>query len=52
MENLSYQLAAFIIVWAAFFGYLFTISRRQRQLRRDLDSLKNELGHKGKQPLL
>ena len=51
MENLGYQLAVFIIVWAAFFGYLFTISQRQKRLRRDLDSLKNKRGNTGNKPL-
>ena len=51
MENLIYLLAAFSIVWAAFFGYLFILSRRQRQLRRELDSLKAELDNNGNQPL-
>ena len=43
MENLSYLLAAFILIWAGFFGYLFKLSREQRQLRRELDSLQQDI---------
>ncbi len=44
MENLSYLFAAFTIVWAVLFGYVFSLSRRQRQLRREIDSLKGRPG--------
>ena len=44
MENLGYLLAAFGIVWAVLFGYVFSLSQRQRQLRRELDSLKEKAG--------
>lgn len=50
MENLSYLFAAFSIVWAVLFGYLFTISRRQRELRRELDSLREREGDTPEQP--
>jgi len=42
MENLEYLFAAFIIVWAVLFGYIFMLSRRQKQLRREIDSLKGQ----------
>ncbi len=43
MENAGYLLAAFAIVWVALFGYIFSLSRKQRQLRRDIDLLKEAL---------
>ncbi len=43
MENGAYMLAAFAIVWLALFGYIFILSRRQRQLRRDMDWLRETL---------
>ena len=43
MENIGYMLAVFIIVWAAFFGYLIAITQRQRRLQQELEDLKGEL---------
>lgn len=43
MENAGYLLAAFAIVWVVLFGYIFILSRRQRQLRQDIDLLKEAL---------
>lgn len=42
MENLGYLLAAFAIVWAVMFGYVFMLSRRQGQLRREIELLKKQ----------
>jgi len=39
MENLGYLLAAFALIWAVLFAYLFILSGRERRLRRELDSL-------------
>jgi len=47
MENLGYLFAAFSIVWAVIFGYVFSLSRRQRHLWRELDSLKETMRGKG-----
>ena len=33
----------FIVAWAVFFGYVFYTSRRQREMRRDLDALRRVL---------
>ena len=41
--NLPYLFAVFIITWAAFFGYLFVMSRRQNELRQEIDALKERL---------
>ena len=42
-SNLSYVLAVFLITWAAFFGYVFVMSRRQREMRREIEALKRAL---------
>jgi len=47
VENAGYLFAAFTIIWALVFGYVFCLSRRQRQLRREIDSLKEALKEKG-----
>ena len=46
MENLGYLFAAFSIVWAAIFGYIFSLSRKQRQLRREINLLKERASAK------
>lgn len=42
MEDLDYLFTAFAIVWAAIFGYLLFLTRRQRQLRREIRALSEE----------
>ena len=39
MDNLDYLFAAFAIVWAALFAYVFFLSLKQRQLRNDIEML-------------
>ncbi len=39
MDNLGFMFAAFAIIWGAFFVYVIVLSRRQKQLRRDLGQL-------------
>ncbi len=46
MENAGYLLAAFGIIWASFFVYVFALSNRQRQLRTEIDALKESLARK------
>jgi len=41
MENAAYLFAVYSVVWAAVFGYLFYLYRKQRKLRREIDSLRN-----------
>ena len=41
--NLPFLFAVFFITWAAFFGYIFYISRRQREMRREIDALTRAL---------
>ena len=41
MENLSYLFAVFTIVWVLIFGYIFSLSRKQRHLQHEIDMLKS-----------
>ena len=41
--NLPYLFAVYIITWAAFFAYVFYVSRRQRELRNEIQDLKRAL---------
>ncbi len=38
--NLPYLFAVYIITWAGFFAYALFMSLRQREMRRELDTLK------------
>ncbi len=46
MENYGYFLGAYIVVWVVVFAYVLSISVRQRNLRREIESLKEELRNK------
>ena len=41
--NLGYLFAIYIITWAGFFAYIFLISRRQRDLEREIRQLKQRI---------
>ena len=43
MENAGYLFAAFAIVWAVLFAYIFVLVGRQRRLKREVESLKKTL---------
>ena len=47
MENAGYLFAAFAVIWAFVFGYVLVLISRQRQLRREIESLKAALAEKG-----
>ncbi len=40
MENASFLLAAFAIIWALVFGYVLLLLNRQQRLNREIESLK------------
>ena len=46
MKNFESLFIAYMIVWAIFFGYQVTISRRLARLREDIELLKAQLGAK------
>ncbi|MFC1964261.1 CcmD family protein [Chloroflexota bacterium] len=46
MEYAGYLFAAFGILWAAIFGYVLVLWRRQRGLQRDIASLEETLQQK------
>ena len=51
-ENLPYLFAAYAVVWVVFFIYVFFVSRRQRELEREIRELRQalELGKGGEEP--
>ena len=44
--NLPYLFAVFIVTWAGFFAYVFIMSRRQREMQREIDTLKRVLAER------
>ena len=39
--NLSYLAAAFAASWVVFFTYVFFVTRRQQEMRRDIAQVRN-----------
>ena len=49
MENAGYLFAAYAVVWALVFGYVLFLVRKQSNLKRQIESLKNSANEaKGK----
>jgi hypothetical protein len=46
MSNFHFLLAAWIVVWAIFFGYELSVASRISTARRDIEDLKRQLGEK------
>lgn len=42
-SELPWLFAVYAITWAAFFGYVFVMSRRQREMQREIDALNRAL---------
>jgi CcmD family protein len=40
---MSYLFAAYAAIWILLFAYMFSISRRQRQVRDDLEQVRERL---------
>ncbi|HEY98651.1 MAG TPA: CcmD family protein [Dehalococcoidia bacterium] len=40
MENAGYLLAAYTVIWAVVFGYVFYMQRKQKKLQRQIDLLR------------
>ena len=39
-SELPWLFAVFFVTWAAFFGYVYVMSRRQREMQSEIDGLK------------
>jgi CcmD family protein len=46
MENAVYLWAAFTIIWALVFGYVWLLVRRQTSIKRQLDAMKETFKQK------
>ena len=45
-SDLPWLFAVFFVTWATFFAYVFIMSRRQRDMQRELDALKRVLAER------
>jgi CcmD family protein len=45
LTGLQSVMVAYVAVWAIFFAYLFTVSRRLRQLQGEVERLKTPAKH-------
>ena len=45
-SNLPFLFAAFGITWVGFFAYLYVVSRRQQELRREVEALRRALAER------
>ena len=43
MENIGYLFAVFAVIWIALFAYVLSLIRRQRQLKKEIELLKESL---------
>lgn len=46
VKNLSYLFAAYTIIWVVLFGYILSLSRKNRELGREIVALKERLPEK------
>lgn len=45
-SNLPFLFGGFAVVWIGFFGYVFYLHRRERELRREIEALRREIGER------
>tara|TARA_Y100001970_G_C14056360_1_gene761801 strand:+ start:657 stop:926 length:270 start_codon:yes stop_codon:yes gene_type:complete len=45
-SGLSYLFAVFFVIWIFFFGYTFFLTRRIKEMKKEVDFLKEELDKK------
>ena len=48
-SELPWLFAVYIITWAAFFGYTFVMSQRQREMRREINILRRVIAERESQ---
>lgn len=43
MDNLGFFLAAYAVIWAVLFGYVFFMQRKQSRLQREIDLVEQSI---------
>ena len=49
MDNIGYLFAAYTVIWAVVFGYIFFMQRKQRKLEQQIDMWRNSTDKNNKQ---
>ena len=49
MDNMGYLFAAYTVIWAVVFGYIFFMQRKQKKLERQIDAWRDSADRNGKQ---
>ena len=49
MDNMGYLFAAYTIIWAVIFGYIFYMQRKQRKLEQQIDMWRDSTDSDNKQ---
>lgn len=47
MKNFVYLLAVNLVIWTAIFGYVYSLSRRNKEIDRELKALKEQQKREG-----
>ena len=47
--NLPYLFAVFFVTWTAFFAYLFVVSRRQKEILREIEYLRRAMADRDRE---
>ena len=47
--NLPYLFAVFFVTWMAFFAYVFAVSRRQKEVRREIEYLRRDMADRDRE---
>lgn len=47
MDNLGYLVAAYTVIWIAISAYVFNLTRKQKQLWHEINSLKKQTEETG-----
>ncbi len=48
IRNLSYLFYGYTVIWVIILGYIYTLTRREKNLRDQIDELKKEIDSENK----
>lgn len=46
MNNLIFLVVAYMLIWVALFGYIWSIQKKQKRLAQEVEILKSEVKNK------
>jgi CcmD family protein len=48
IRNLSFLFYGYTVIWVIILGYVYTLTRREQNLRNQIEELKNAIGDEGR----